>query len=393
MSSRTRRGLPEQQKRSAPRTARAKAKSRPGRVRRLVRAAVRLLGLWVVLVFVWSAGFIGVKCYGTAPAQSPPRIPAPAGIAGYVRAEAFTYLTLPEWFIVFSADEYATFIANHRPSGFPYFASTRQYWQFYSSACAATRGRYPFDTGYHAMLGIIGASFTIENSLRSVYENTVGRLTELLATTDTPEDALARRTAREYGAFMHRVPWYEFPFGSRLVALWRETPFAGPHFLRKIERRLALTAEYGVKAVYGFVIGKMSGAAYGAEDLRIHARIQNAGAQAFADARVKQVMPLTPGTYIVTLPRYEEFTPAALRLASQGVRFLDIAGNDDLLMTVLARRGVPADVPRTRLIAVAAVVTDPTMQRFALSVPVDALGETAAFLARQGATVERLYDY
>ena len=63
------------------------------------------------------------------------------------------------------------------------------------------------------MLGVIGASFTIENSIRYVYEHTIGAATEWISSTDTAEDALARRTAREYGAFMHRTPWYEFPFG------------------------------------------------------------------------------------------------------------------------------------------------------------------------------------
>ena len=206
---------------------------------------------WVVLVCVWSAGFVGVKCYSAAPATRPPAVPPPDGVAGYTRAEAFTYLTLPEWFIVYSTDEYAAFIATGRPSGFPYLGSIRQYWGFYASACAETRRRHPFETGYHVMLGVIGASFTIESSIRYVYEHTFGAATEWISSTDTGEDALARRTAREYGAFMHRTPWYEFSFASRLAALWREVPWTGPHMLRKIERRMALTAEYAIKAAYG----------------------------------------------------------------------------------------------------------------------------------------------
>ena len=106
-----------------------------------------------------------------------------------------------------------------------------------------------------------------------VYEHTLGAATEWISSTDTAEDALARRTAREYGAFMHRTPWYEFPFASRLAALWREVPWTGPHMLRKIERRTALTAEYAIKAAYGFVIRKASGAAYEGENLRIYARV------------------------------------------------------------------------------------------------------------------------
>ena len=129
---------------------------------------------WVALVGIWSAGFIGVKCYSSAPATRAPAVAPPDGIAGYTRAEAFTYLTLPEWFIVYSTDEYAAFIATRRPSTFPYLGSVRQYWGFYSSACAETKRKHPFETGYHVMLGVIGASFTIESSIRFVYEHTVG---------------------------------------------------------------------------------------------------------------------------------------------------------------------------------------------------------------------------
>jgi hypothetical protein len=368
-------------------------KKRRGRGRALIRLLIRLVFLWVTVVVVYAALFIGVKCYGAADSPTP-LIPAHAqGIDGYTRAKSFTYLTLPEWFIVYSADEYASFIATRSPSGFPYFRSARQYWGYYGSACAVTKGVYPFETGYHAMLGIIGASFTIESSFKSLYESTMGRVTEWLASTDTPEDAFARRTAREYGTFMHTVPWYQFPFAARLTALWRETPLSGPHLVRKIERRLALTAEYGVKAVYGFVIGKASGAAYGAEDLRIYARIDNAPAAVFADVRIKQVKQLGNGDYLVTLPRYEEFTTTALALTQKGVRLVDIAGNDEMLVTVLARRGISTTVPGARLIAAAPILTEPTMQRLAFSVQVKLLRDLAAHLAREGAVVEHLYDY
>ena len=124
MSAERRRGLPKSTRgQKAVKPARAVRKAggkRPGRARRLVRTLGLLFAGWVVLVCVWSAGFVGVKCYSSAPASRPPAVPPPDGITGYVRAEAFTYLTLPEWFIVYSTDEHAGFIATRRPSDFPY---------------------------------------------------------------------------------------------------------------------------------------------------------------------------------------------------------------------------------------------------------------------------------
>ena len=385
-----RRGLPRDNKGIAKRPKIASRKRRRG----IVRLLVRLFIVWIAIVALGTTVFIGTRCYSSVVSTfAPPQPAAIDGLTGYVRPESFTYLTLPEWYIVYSADEYAALIAQRPPSAFPYLGAIQQYWSHYGSACAVTKRTYPFETSYHVMLGIIGTSFTVENTLKAVYENTVGRATEWISSTDTPEDAFARRVAREYGTFMHTVPWYEFPFGARLTDLWRETPLRGPNTLRKIERRLALSAEYGVKAAYGWLIGYASGTAYDAEAMRIYARIANATPEVFADARVKQVKRLGAGEYIVTMPRYEEFTKAALAMNVLGVQFVDVAGNDEILITVLARRGMSTEVPHARLIASTAILTDPTMQRLAYSVPVSSLREIAAHLGRERALIEHLYDY
>ena len=397
MSGERRRGLPKagpgQKAGKSARPLRKAQGRRRGRIRRLLRTAGLLFVGWVVLVCVWSAGFVGVKCYSSAPATRPPAVSPPEGIANYTRPEAFTYLTLPEWFIVYSTDEYAAFIARADPSRFPYLGSIRQYWGFYSSACAETRRRHPFETGYHVMLGVIGASFTVENSVRFVYERTVGALTGWISSTDTAEDALARSTAREYGTFMHRTPWYQFPFATKLTALWRDVPWSGPHMLRKVERRFALTAEYAIKAVYGFVIRTASGAAYAGEDLRIYARVADTPLPALSDPRVKVVQTIEQRRYTVSLPRYEDFTAAALALTGKGARFTDIAGNDVLLVTALARRGIPTSFSGAELVSARPILTDPTMQRLALRVRVGSLGALVEELARNGASIEHLYDY
>ena len=149
------------------------------RRRRAFRLLVRLIGLVVLLAVLGPAVFIGATCYsGTATAPAA-RVPSRAvDLPGYARPMAFTYLTLPEWFIVYSADEYAAFISRQPPSAFPYVGSVRQYWGYYSAACTLTKGVYPFETGYHVMLGTIGASFTLESFVRAAYEGTIGRLTE-----------------------------------------------------------------------------------------------------------------------------------------------------------------------------------------------------------------------
>ena len=363
-----------------------------GVFKRLFKAAV----LAVILAAVWSSLFVGLRCYsrtGRPQNTSADVQRASAGLNGYTRDEASTFLTLPEWYIVYNTEEYARFIGAQNPSRFPYVGSIRQYWRYYGGACDATKRAYPFSPGNHVMLAVIGSSFTIEYALKGLYENTFGRLTEWISGRDTPEDAFAHKTAVEYGKFMHTVPWYEFPFFGKLAQLWRETPLSGAHSIRKWERKLALTAEYGVKGIYGWLIGVSSGAAYGPEDLRIHARIDNATDAVFADGVVRKVKQLGPGSYIVTIPRYEAFTGRAKLLIAQGVRFLDIAGNDDILVTVLAPAAMKANDIGAVVLIDEALLTQGTTRRLGLKVPVRSLHDVIPRLEKHGATIEHIYDY
>lgn len=370
--------------------------SRRGRLVRVLRRLARAALLAVLAAAVWSVLFIGVRCYsGSSQSQVlPPEVErASAGLNGYRRDEASTFLTLPEWYIVYNTEELARFTGGQSPASFPYLGSIRQFWRYYGGACEATKAVYPFSAGNHLMLAVIGSSFTLEYAVKGLYENTLGRLTEWISGRDTPEDAFAHKTAVEYGAFMHTVPWYEFPFIGRLAQLWRDVPMRGPHFVRKWERRLSLTAEYGAKGVYGWLIGLGSSATYGAEDLRIHAWIENAPDSVFAGDVVRKVKPLGARGYIVTLPRYEAFTARTKILIGQGVRFLDIAGNDDILLTVLAPRALNLSTAGGIAVLDEAFLTDMTMRRIALKVPVRGLHQIVPALEKMGATIEHVYDY
>lgn len=376
-----------------------KRAAKPARRRgRLFRLTKRLLQAAILLVAVATAAstiFIGVQCYSSGSrTQPPPRAASSATgkLKDYSRQEASTFLTLPEWYIVYNTEEYARFIGAHSPSNFPYGGSISQYWRYYGGMCAATRGIYPFSGGNHMMLAVIGSSFTAEYIVKGLYENTVGRVTEWIGGRATPEDAFAQKTAAEYGLFMHTVPWYEFPFFAKVAQLWRQTPMTGPHFIRKWERKLALTAEFTAKGIYGKLIGFSSGAAYGAEELRIYAWVENVPDAVFADGVVTKVEQLGPRSYIVALPRYEAFTTRTKLLVKQGVRFLEIAGNEDILVTIIAREAVK---PGSGVVSVLdeGFLTDSSTRRVALAVPVRLLHDVMLHLERSGATIEHIYDY
>jgi hypothetical protein len=343
-----------------------------------------------------TAAFITLRCRGIGSASDVASrfVPgAPPDIADYGRPEVYTYLTLPEWFIVFTADEYAGLVRQNSPTNFPYLDAVAQYWRYYDAVCQSTRQTYAFETGYHVMLGVIGVSFTAENVIKSIYENTIGRFTSWIAGGQTQEDRFAADVAREYAAFMHSVPWYRFSFWNRFTSLWTDVPMTGAHPVRKWERRLALSAEYLVKTIYGAVIGFASEGAYTSEKEGIYARIDGGNPAAFP-REVQRVVDRGKGAQVVRLPRYEAFTQAAIALLGTGARFVDIAGNDRILVTVIAPSALnEAALTSSTVVTSEPMLTNRVRKRLALLVPVDQLHRALPELRTAGANIEHLYDY
>jgi len=366
------------------------------RVWTLVGLAAVLAGVLVLLAIAVPARFIGSHCFSvrSQPVERSAELRrVAADVKGYFRNESATYLTLPEWYIVYSADEYASFVKSRAPSRFPYFSAADQYWRYYEQACRATKRVYPFDPGNHLTLGVIGMSFWAENVAKGLYENTIGVLTENIGFYHTDEDLFARKTAQEYAEFIHATPWYEFPFATKLKRLWTQTPLWGPEPVRKWERRLVLSVEYTVKAVYGWLIGLGTRSVYQPEDLVIHAWLDDAPERIFADTRIRKVKTLGPRSYIVALPRYAAFTPVVTALVKQGVRFHGLAGNNEILLTAIAPRELDLHPTSGGIVLSEEILTNPATKRIGVRAPVRTLHVILTDLPTRGASVEHLYDY
>jgi len=332
-------------------------------------------------------------------AQGPPAAttPGPDGIVTPVehrRGTEQTFLTFPEWFLVHSPAEYAAYVRDHGPSGFPFFGHVAQLWQSYRAVSAAANDGYPLNVGYHVMIVVIATSTTAEYALRSGYENVFGRLTELASGYGTAsEDRYAARVARDYVDFIRVRPWYEYDFVARLRGLWTENPAFGPGMLRKWERRYALTTEYGAKAIYGWLIGLATRASYD-EALPTTAVLLDAlpgGVEPeLPGLRVLERRP--DGSVLATVPRYEAFKRYAATLARQGATFQEIAGNRSVILVSLL---VPAgwSPAGDRVLFTQPLLTDPARKRVALVVPVASLSRELLRFQQEGDELEHVYDY
>ena len=359
----------------------------------LAVATVAVLGLVAIAI---PARFIGEHCFSVRiqPRDRAPEVVlATADVPGYLRDGSSTYLTLPAWYVVYSTEEYATFVKSRAPSRFPYFAAIGQYWRYYTSSCGGTKRIYPFDARAHLILALTGMAFTIDNTVKGAYENTVGVVSESIGFYHTEEDVFARKTARQYAEFMRTVPWYDYPFADRLEELWKETPMWGLDVVRKWERRFALSVEYSLMATYAGITRLGTHGVRQPEDLVIHVWIEGAPERIFDDDRIRKVKAVGAGSYIVTIPRLEAFTPIVTGLAKQGVRFREFAGNDEIVLTVITSTALDFRLGSGDVLLREPLLTNPAATRVAVKTPVESLHTVLAELASRGVKVERLYDY
>jgi hypothetical protein len=290
-----------------------------------------------------------------------------------IRPADQTFLTFPEWFLVFSPEEQANYFKQHTATTFPYMTHTAQIWRSYGIMKKQIKGNFPVNYGYHFMIWVIGVSTTVEYTMKALYEAIVGRLTNTKQPL-TQEDQFAATFTRDYVDFIKDRPWYEFNFKSRLKDLWKNTSSSGPHFFRKWDRKYVLTAELLVKFIYGKLIGLGTKQVYG------------------------QALPTTAVVLdddsLHYLPRYDKFATAALELAKSGHRFKEIAGNNSaILLTVW----VPADHATTfdqaQTVFTQPISSYPSMKRVAIATPVPNLSKVLLQLDKEKIQVEHVFDF
>jgi hypothetical protein len=247
------------------------------------------------------------------------------------RREANTYLTYPEWHIVYAYDGLAEVLKTSDEYDFDYASSV---WRFWESTCALTRvadahGGADGDT--RLMLYTIGASFTLEMGLKAAYEETVGRVfAAVRGPVKSPQDVVAATMAADYAAFLRQTPWYKYNFQRMVDALW-DIPIVDPW--RGWERRLALGGEWKAKIFYADLIAA-GVAATGEAKLTIQSVVTGLDATQLGIIPDVKVVSETPDGMVIETPRYARFTQILSEIARAGGSIREIAGNDDIMVAL-----------------------------------------------------------
>ncbi|HYG47570.1 MAG TPA: hypothetical protein VD846_06470 [Allosphingosinicella sp.] len=354
------------------------------------KLAIGLGGLLLAAILVPIA-YIETACRGpsaTVRPGEPYRRLLAAGPG--LREEARTWLTYPEWHIVYSAESYGRFLDGRPPSAFPYFRHIGGFWSSYCALNKVASGS-PGTGEAKVMIYTIGISYTIELGLKGLYEKTIGRIFEWTAGSGSVGDAYSAGVQQRYGEFMHQTPWYEFPFGDALRGLWatRETN----QYVRNGERRVALSVEYGTKAGYAALIGWASGSTLGPDERTLRMLLPAGRYAGAVDPRIRIVGRTAPGLLVAEVPRYAQLTDILGKLAASGIDPVEIAGNDDIFVTVIAPASAPPPPPGAAVLLSMPTDDRPGWRRLGLSTKVVRLGPLLRAVRAGGGEIEHVYDY
>jgi len=290
-----------------------------------------------------------------------------------IRPADQTFLTFPEWFLVFSPEEQATYFKQHTATTFPFIAHISQIWESYRIVNDQIKDNFPTNTGYHFMIWVIGSSASVEYAIKAWYETIVGRMTNT-GEPVTGEDRFNERFTQAYVDFIKDRPWYEFNFKKELNTLWTATPFFGSHFFRKLERRYILTSELLVKYGYGKLIGL--------------------GTKQMYEVALPTTAVVLDNDSLQYLPRYDKFANAALTIARKGHGFKEIAGNNSgILLTVLAPSATNTSFNNARTLFIQPVASNLSLKRIALVTPVTNLSPLLKQLDSGQVKVEHVFDF
>jgi hypothetical protein len=364
-------------------------------LRKTVYAAGTLIGLACIGI---AATVVGVErsCVSHLPT---PEVHSDFAIHddGYARAQGDSFLTFPEWYIVHAYSDLAGVTARGTESDFDYLASIRGFW---SSLCGATRqaslsGLASSDqklTNY-----IIGFSFTAEMGLQGAYERSFGALTAWLADgRKTAEDEFNLALLNEYAAFLYQTPWYRFPFGEKLRAFWRETPFVAS--TRAVERRGALSLQYAARAAYAAGMRFLAG--YDPADLTIRSVVGGVPVSDLAKIKGVKVIRAVQSAggangVLVETARYAEFDAFVKELGRRsGATLLEIAGNHRILVTiVLPKEDAALAAFDGEPIFGLSIQSSPGSRRLGIDTPVRSLVADVKRFEEAGYRFEHAYDY
>ena len=245
-----------------------------------------------------------------------------------------TYLTLPEWYQVYSYNEFGDFLhSGGRQSDFPFLRSSKNFWSYYRLALKESKDE-KFNWQYNFVTWVIGANLSAEYFIKSVYENTIGTITQFVSGSDTEADKFIASSWNNYAKRMYQTTWYHYPYFDDLRGIWMETPLFNKSFIRNFERKIAFSISYLIKGTYAKIwlltAAQKENQTFSIVYAKDKLALENEG--------VIILKELSDDKYLIQTERYSGFKEVLLKLITKDVRFVEIQGHDVIALSYLSNK-------------------------------------------------------
>ncbi|MCH2110171.1 MAG: hypothetical protein MK135_12655, partial [Polyangiaceae bacterium] len=327
--------------------------------------------------------------------------------------EARTYLSIPEWYLVFQPRHYAEFLRRGGSSTDYSWADALTQYYSHEKRARTLAQPYPKDTEYEEILSVIGPSTAVEYLTKSLYESTLGALFQHTGDEQGSDEArLIADAHRSYGEFILDQPWYRFSFYPWVEKIDQLDSQNRDSSLRRFERKTIFKIEFTLKALYARVLEKLTESMPPAvEEIEVEASLpKKRSIASIKDVRVLQARDPLLKTSTLSVPRWSAFSLRMQELAEAGANFTTISGGGAIAVSLISdKHSAPPSHARLlyrqplasakSLHALApeseddALATWEGKERQVALVPVQDLGVFLRSLHGETHRLEHLYDY
>ncbi len=313
-------------------------------------------------------------------------------IKGYYRDEAQTFLTVPEWYLVFNPKEYADYLeTGNNPSDFPFRSSIDEYWKLYDRSMKLVSAAYEENEEYNTMLNVIGVSVTMEYTAKMLYENSIGKVFSWFSNgTPSDEEKIIFRAHRAYSDFIYDTAWYEFEFMPWVKKVWSQSNSADSNWLRKMERKLFFTLEFTFKAAYAKLIEWGAKASYEEPVTEIYLMATTTDSLKSIDHL--KIIHEADSNKIISITRWGAFTKTVMDLSTKNIDLSEIGGNDEIVVSILTKKD-ETQVDDSNLLYKSRIVTESDKERRVYLLPVAKLLDFIKTAKEKNIEVEHVFDY
>ena len=315
-----------------------------------------------------------------------------------------TFLTYPEWFLVFAPQNQADFLNDNTNTNYPYLADTAGIWQSYKIMYDQIKDKYNFNWWYHLMVFVIWISSSVEYNLKSFYELIIWNITDTNIP-ETTEDKSYAKFANNYVNFIYDIPWYEFDFWKQLKDFNSWNTFFWDHFFRKTERKVIINFELFAKYIYSKIIKVWTKWVYSPalpttivlldknpED------IHNTGK--YSELNIKNIKLIKEiknskweKLYLVSLPRYDQFKDYSSFLALNNIKFIEIAWNKwDIVISIIVKNQLVLK-EKINILFTQNIVTKKGTKRITFTTKVSNLSNILKTITNNNIYLEHVFDY